>query len=382
MQDPVQYIAVQAPDGQVLGYAWADYTVGTLNWAQRAVNGVEGTRLGKEWSDKVEEVRKQGLPLAGALTELARSAGTGPPVGASGPEAVEALVFTVTEADHRRLLAQLDHADAEAWRELAEAYAALTDDDRNVRWGGGEKSASGVIQVPYPIYSEPLWRVVAALWGIGAVTPEYRWSAWPPPTLPPSGRLHPADAVRAATFLGNAERVSEGTVDEAVRSGLFDAMVVALLEQHAAQCAPAAAARQADAVPQGAPLVCRFCGGFPAAHVTFHAHRGLLIAMRFRRQEGPMCATCGLGVYRELTTQTLWQGWWSPFSLFLFAPFTLIRNLVAVGTVKKLRVPAPGRHGRQVDPGVPIHRRPLAYVALVPVLWVLFMSVTGLVSGG
>ncbi|MGR6970396.1 DUF6508 domain-containing protein [Streptomyces cynarae] len=365
MLQPVQYIAVQAADGEVVGYVWADYQAGTLQWAQRTATGVAGYRLGEEWSGKVAEVRKRGLPLAGALTELARSAGTGPPVDASGPEAVDELARIVTETDDRRLLAQLDHGNAEAWRELADAYAALTDDDRNVRWGGGRKDANGVTQWPYPMYSKPLWRVVAALWGVGAVTPEYRWTAGPAPTVPSDGRLHPADAVRAATLLAVGERVSEGTVDEAVQSGLFDAMVVALLDCHAAQ----------------AHLVCRFCGGFPAVPVAFHAHRGLLIAMRFRKQEGPMCANCGLGVFRALTTQTLWQGWWSPFSLFFFAPLTLVRNLVTVGKVKKLETPEPGRHGRQIDPGAPIHRRPLAYVALVPVLWVLFMSVTGLASG-
>jgi hypothetical protein len=52
--------------------------------------------------------------------------------------------------------------------------------------------------------------------------------------LPPHGRLRPADAVRAATFLAVGERVNEGSVDEAVRSGLFDAMVVALLDRHTA----------------------------------------------------------------------------------------------------------------------------------------------------
>lgn len=151
---------------------------------------------------------------------------------------------------------------------------------------------------------------------------------------------------------------------------------------------PAAPAGQ-WAAPQGqgsypapqAPVMCRFCGGSPAVRVTFRAHRGLLVLMTFRKLDGPMCATCGLGIYRTLTTETLWQGWWSPFSLFLFTPFTLIYNVVAVGTVKKLQAPAPGSHGQQFDPGVPIHRRPLAYVAVIPVLWVLFLIVTGLTAG-
>ncbi|WP_405993319.1 DUF6508 domain-containing protein [Streptomyces sp. NBC_00986] len=236
-QHPVQYVAVESPDGEVVGYVWADYAAGTLEWSRRAATGVDGYRLGETWAAKVAETRERGIPLAGALTQLARDAGTGPPVGVRGPEALDELARAVTEADDRRLLAQLGHDDVEAWQELADAYAALTDDDRDVRWGGGEKNANGATQWPYPVYSKPLWRVVKALWGIGAVTPEYRWSSAPPPAVPPHGRLRPADAIRAATFLAVGERVNEGSVDEAVQSGLFDAMVVALLDRHAAHAA-------------------------------------------------------------------------------------------------------------------------------------------------
>ncbi|MEU1519541.1 hypothetical protein ABZ490_46770 [Streptomyces sp. NPDC005811] len=133
--------------------------------------------------------------------------------------------------------------------------------------------------------------------------------------------------------------------------------------------------------PQPPTPTCMFCAGAPAVHVTFRAHRGILVLMTFGKQTGTMCATCGVAVYRELTTRTLWQGWWSPFSLFLFAPFTVLHNLVVARKVRKLSPPAPGQHGPQVDPGVPVHRRPLAYVAFVPVLWVLFMIVTGLAQG-
>jgi hypothetical protein len=150
---------------------------------------------------------------------------------------------------------------------------------------------------------------------------------------------------------------------------------------HPQPAAPYAHPQPYGAPHPGAPLMCRFCGGAPAVPVAFRAHRGILILMTFRKLDGPMCATCGLGAYRTLTTETLWQGWWSPFSLFLFTPFTLLYNLVAARKVKKLQPPVPGQHGQQIDPGVPVHRRPLAYVALVPVLWLLFMIVSGLTSG-
>ncbi|MER7400289.1 hypothetical protein ABT381_32800 [Streptomyces sp. NPDC000151] len=133
--------------------------------------------------------------------------------------------------------------------------------------------------------------------------------------------------------------------------------------------------------PQPGPEGCRFCGGGPAARVTFRAHQGFLILMRFQKYDGPMCGNCGIAVYRTMMTATLWQGWWSPFSLFLFTPFTVIWNLVARRKVSKLPAPAPGQHGRQADPGKPVHQRPLAYIALIPVLWICFMIFQGIAQG-
>lgn len=132
---------------------------------------------------------------------------------------------------------------------------------------------------------------------------------------------------------------------------------------------------------EGSLLMCRFCGGSPAVDVAFRAHRGLVVLMGFKKTAGPLCMTCGLAVYRAYTTHTLCVGWWSPLSLFVFAPLTLVRNVLAVRRVKRLPAPGPGTLGPRHDPGVPVRRRPRAYVALVPALWVLFMIVTGL-SGG
>ncbi|MEU8588108.1 hypothetical protein AB0C59_14090 [Streptomyces sp. NPDC048664] len=93
----------------------------------------------------------------------------------------------------------------------------------------------------------------------------------------------------------------------------------------------------------GGQVSCRFCGTAPAADVTFRAHRGLLVLMTFRKLEGPMCHSCGMQVYRKMTTETLWQGWWSPASLVVFTPFTLLWNVIAAGKVKKLRTAGAAR---------------------------------------
>jgi hypothetical protein len=211
------------------------------------------------------------------------------------------------------------------------------------------------------------------------------------PEVPPDGRLRPADAVRAATTLVRGEHFSDGTIAKAVESGLLDAVAASLrawyadpsidsVDQSPAEVPPVAerpsprvgkpeteakaqakpeteAKAQAKAeggtapAPNPPPPMCRFCGGSPAADVTFRAHRGLVVFMGFKRMDGPMCFTCGLAVYRALTTHTLCVGWWSPFSLFVFAPLTLVRNLLAVRKVKQLPPPGPGMLGPRYDPG-------------------------------
>ncbi|MFI6942679.1 hypothetical protein ACIBI4_25680 [Streptomyces sp. NPDC050418] len=133
--------------------------------------------------------------------------------------------------------------------------------------------------------------------------------------------------------------------------------------------------------PATGPVGCRFCGGMPAERVTFRAHQGLLIAMRFQKLDGSMCAACGEGVYREMSGKTLWQGWWSPFSLVFFTPFALLSNLFARRRVRALQPPVPGQHGAQVPAGVPLHKRPLSYVALIPPLWFGFLVISGVFFG-
>ncbi|WP_128557485.1 hypothetical protein [Streptomyces triticagri] len=118
---------------------------------------------------------------------------------------------------------------------------------------------------------------------------------------------------------------------------------------------------------------CRFCAGLPTAKVTFRGHQGMVLRTRSQQVAGEMCAVCGTAVFREMTTRTLWQGWWSPFSLFLLAPFALVRNLVARRRITALQPPVAGRHGPQVPIASPVHRRPLAYVALLPALWVGYL---------
>ncbi|PNE43449.1 hypothetical protein AOB60_00510 [Streptomyces noursei] len=117
---------------------------------------------------------------------------------------------------------------------------------------------------------------------------------------------------------------------------------------------------------------CRICGARPALQVTVHAHQGVLMWMRFHREDGPFCRSCGIAVVRELTTKTLWQGWWSPLSLVGFTPIALICNFSVRRKLTTLAPPGPSAPGatRKIQ-GKPVHQRPLAYVALVPLAWVV-----------
>ncbi|WP_414168712.1 hypothetical protein ACMATS_21095 [Streptoverticillium reticulum] len=95
--------------------------------------------------------------------------------------------------------------------------------------------------------------------------------------------------------------------------------------------------------------------------------------MRFLSLRGPFCRNCGTAVLRDMTGKTLWQGWWSPISLVAITPFTLIWNLTVRAKLNKLPPPVPGQPGPQLDPGVPLRRRPVVLAALIPVAWVLFL---------
>ncbi|MFI2432187.1 DUF6508 domain-containing protein [Streptomyces sp. NPDC018693] len=184
--------------------------------------------MSQAWSGQLYEARRRRIAPIVVLAELARAPGAGPVVGAASLDVVEELADTVTEADDQRLLDQLAVEDEAAWRELADAFDALTDEDRKTEWVGGGTRPDGVHLIPGPRYSEPLQRALAALRAVRAVTQEYRWGGKPFPRVPPDGRLTPADAVRAATAVVYAERISEGTIGEAARDGLLDAAVGSL----------------------------------------------------------------------------------------------------------------------------------------------------------
>jgi hypothetical protein len=111
------------------------------------------------------------------------------------------------------------------------------------------------------------------------------------------------------------------------------------------------------------------CGVVPVAAVTIRAHQGLIFLMRWHRLDGPFCGICGIALVRDMTTKTLWQGWWGVGSLLFGAPFALVSNWFANRTLRQLRPTVPASGAQQLPLGKPISHRLPAYVALIPLLW-------------
>ena len=124
---------------------------------------------------------------------------------------------------------------------------------------------------------------------------------------------------------------------------------------------------------------CRFCGGFPAADVTFHGHRGMIIVMQFLKTRGPFCRNCGTAVMRDMSGRTMVRGWWG-YSSWLFSSIALIRNSIGFNRIKALPEAAPAPGAQQLDPGLPLFKRPQALGLMVPAALVLLILVL-LVAG-
>ncbi|MFJ3519204.1 hypothetical protein [Streptomyces sp. NPDC090131] len=121
--------------------------------------------------------------------------------------------------------------------------------------------------------------------------------------------------------------------------------------------------------PEPGRYGCQVCGAWPAAHATVRGHQGIVVLMRFLSVRGPFCRDCGLATYRRMSSDTLWQGWWSPLSVFI-TPVTLLMNLGPRSAYRRLAPPS-GGHRPALDPGRPVWRRAPALILMAPVLLVL-----------
>jgi hypothetical protein len=235
-EGPVHHLTVVDLEGEVMGYAWANDEDNAAGWLLRPAGDRAGVEAGLAWAARFKAAKARGLVPTAALAESADGPVPGavgrilPGSSATAPslDALRELARVVTEADDRRLLAQLDRGNAIAWRELREALTALTAEDRDVRWSEGGKQPDGTWRMSYPLHGERLDRLVRALSAVGAVTPAYLWQDNPPPAVPAGERLGPADAVRAATAVVRGERFCDGTIARAAGDGLLDAVAESL----------------------------------------------------------------------------------------------------------------------------------------------------------
>ncbi|MER6941872.1 DUF6508 domain-containing protein, partial [Nocardioides sp. NPDC000441] len=124
--------------------------------------------------------------------------------------------------------AELRSVPDATWLEAFSAADALTAEDRDVAWGGGQKTESGAIQAPYPAYSPRVRQLYRSL--PGASIDWMKWMRGNPLLSAPSllGAAPVADAARLATVYVRGERFNDGVFGRALQDGSIDAIVARL----------------------------------------------------------------------------------------------------------------------------------------------------------
>jgi hypothetical protein len=126
------------------------------------------------------------------------------------------------------IVASLEAWPTSRWQELFEVADALTDVDRQLVRGGGQELEPGVHQSPYPRYSARILRLCKLLPVV-----EFNWKQWVGgnPLFPEGYGLDEApvaDAARLANVYLSGERINDGAIGIALRSGAMDAIVARL----------------------------------------------------------------------------------------------------------------------------------------------------------
>lgn len=122
--------------------------------------------------------------------------------------------------DDATLLAALSAEDLDAWRALLDL-----DDDFRARPHADDDC---VWQHQYPQYGARVETARRLLAQLGAVTPAYHWMQQQPPTPAADGTVTPADAIRLATTIVRSERFGDGNIEQALSTGLLQAVIAAL----------------------------------------------------------------------------------------------------------------------------------------------------------
>ncbi|GHJ44843.1 hypothetical protein Cs7R123_21850 [Catellatospora sp. TT07R-123] len=145
-----------------------------------------------------------------------------------------------------------------------------------------------------------------------------------------------------------------------------------------------ASAPAADPIDTTGPT-CVLCQHMPAAATTVYQVSGVLVYLRWSREQGPFCRDCGITLFRDATARSLTSGIWH-FLAPVLVPLVVARNLAARRAVTALAEPRPhpvlaAPNHRPLVPGRPVLRRPGSWLALA-LLAVLVAVVPQVVGPG
>lgn len=72
---------------------------------------------------------------------------------------------------------------------------------------------------------------------------------------------------------------------------------------------------------------CQICESLaPTKYVEFYENMGFILMRQHKNIKGRLCKTCINKHFWEMTTKTLFLGWWGTIS-FLVTPFYLLNNI-------------------------------------------------------
>jgi len=132
--------------------------------------------------------------------------------------------------------------DDDGWSELDGIVDELSADARPYEWRGGDRTASGAIQMPWVAYGESVQRAREWLVRHGVVTPLADWTNWDGRrTYTDAASVDDApvaDVVRLATSIVRGDRFFEGAIAAAVDSGVLVAILSRLRRWHTAGSGP------------------------------------------------------------------------------------------------------------------------------------------------
>ena len=195
-------------------------------------------------------------------------------------------------SDETTITAAVADVSARHWDDLWVAVDAVTAEEPHVTWAGGDTvdtvTVDGVerpvIQMPYPVYSEPMDGLLQLIDKLGLVVP-FNWTEWDGLERYRAGDgladAPVADAVRMITAIMRSERFCDGAIDGAWQDGTLPAALARLRAHASPGRARRADLQPADDTPDLMARVWLIRAGEGAVELDTMRHAGV-IAVRYR----------------------------------------------------------------------------------------------------